>query len=34
MTHARAFSTFKLQDLFNSIKNTSMEGVLTHAIKL
>jgi hypothetical protein len=34
MAHARPFSTFTLQDLFNGIKNTSMWDVLTPAIKL
>jgi len=33
MAHARPFWTFTLQDLFNSIKDTSMQGVLTHAMK-
>jgi hypothetical protein len=34
MTHARTFSTSTLQGLFNDIKNTSRQGVLTSAIKL
>jgi hypothetical protein len=34
MAHARPFSTFTLQDLSNDIKNISMQGVLTPAIKL
>jgi hypothetical protein len=32
MAHARPFWTFTLQDLSNGIKNTSMQGVLTHEI--
>jgi hypothetical protein len=32
MAHARPFRTFTLQDLSNSIKNTSMRGVLTPTI--
>jgi hypothetical protein len=34
MTHARPFWITTLQDLFNGIKNTSMQGVWTLAIKL
>jgi len=34
MAHARPFWTSTLQDLFNDIKNTPMQGVLTPAIKL
>jgi len=34
MAHARPFSTFTLQGLFNGIKNTSRWGVLTFAIEL
>ncbi len=34
MVHARPFSTFTLQDLSNSIKNTSRRGVLTSTIEL
>jgi len=34
MVHARPFWTSTLQDLSNGIKNTSMQGVLTLAIKL
>jgi hypothetical protein len=34
MTHARPSWTSTLQDLFNDSKNTSMQGVLTPAIKL
>jgi hypothetical protein len=34
MAHARPFSTFKLQELSNSIKNTSRQGVLTSIIEL
>jgi hypothetical protein len=33
MAHARPFSTSKLQDLSNGIKNTSKKGVLTLAIE-
>jgi hypothetical protein len=32
MAHARSFWTSTLQDLFNGIKNTPMQGVLTPAI--
>jgi hypothetical protein len=31
MAHPRPFSTFTLQDLFNDINNTSMQGVLIPA---
>jgi hypothetical protein len=34
MAHARPFWTSTLQDLFNGIKNASMQGVLTPAIAL
>jgi hypothetical protein len=34
MVHARPFSVSTLQDLFNGIKNTSRQGVLTPAIEL
>jgi hypothetical protein len=34
MAHARLFSTSALQELFNGIKNTSKQGVLTLAIEL
>jgi hypothetical protein len=33
MAHKRPFSTSKLQDLSNDIKNTSRGGVLTLAIE-
>jgi hypothetical protein len=33
MAHARPFSTSKLHDLFNGIKNTSRRGVLTLVIE-
>jgi hypothetical protein len=34
MAHARPFSTFTLQEISNSIKNTSRQGFLTPAIEL
>jgi hypothetical protein len=34
MAHARPFWTSTLQELFNGIKNTSRQGVLTFAIEL